>query len=154
MRYYLAYGSNLNIRQMGIRCPFANVVGSAMIEGYQLLYKGSKTGAYLTIEKGNGAVPVGVWAVTEADERALDRYEGYPNFYYKETMVVEVDGEPVEAFVYIMHRNRCYGIPTREYVRICSEGYDSWGFDRRFLDEAYRRSMEGAHGLSKVRKAI
>ena len=49
-RYYLAYGSNLNIRQMRYRCPGAKPIGITAIPDYQLLYKGSKTGAYLTIE--------------------------------------------------------------------------------------------------------
>ena len=49
-RYYLAYGSNLNRKQMEMRCPGARVVGTALIKGYGLLFKGSKTGFYLTIE--------------------------------------------------------------------------------------------------------
>lgn len=53
-RYYIAYGSNLDIRQMRWRCPTAKIVGTAAIHGYELLYKGSQTGAYLTIEKQAG----------------------------------------------------------------------------------------------------
>ena len=49
-RYYIAYGSNLNIRQMRMRCPHARVIGTAVIKDYELLFKGSLTGAYLTIE--------------------------------------------------------------------------------------------------------
>lgn len=61
-RYYLAYGSNLNIAQMRFRCPDAMIVGTAVIQDYELLFKGSKSGAYLTIERKDGArVPVGVW---------------------------------------------------------------------------------------------
>lgn len=83
-RYYIAYGSNLNIRQMRMRCPHARVIGTAVIKDYELLFKGSLTGAYLTIEpKKGGEVPVAAWEVTESDEAALDRYEGFPTFYYK-----------------------------------------------------------------------
>lgn len=72
-KYYLAYGSNLNVSQMKHRCPDAKPIGTAWIHGYQLLLKGSKTGSYLTIEKSeNSAVPVAVWEVSEADERRLD----------------------------------------------------------------------------------
>ena len=49
-KYYLAYGSNLNLRQMALRCHTAKPVGTAVIKDYELLFKGSKTGAYLTIE--------------------------------------------------------------------------------------------------------
>lgn len=36
-KYYLAYGSNLNIAQMQFRCPDATVVGTAVIPDYELL---------------------------------------------------------------------------------------------------------------------
>ena len=88
-RYYIAYGSNLNVRQMMQRCPSARILGTANLDGWQLLFKGSKTGSYLTIEKRNGSTaPVAVWEITEDDERSLDHYEGYPNFYYKQELTV------------------------------------------------------------------
>ena len=86
-KYYLAYGSNLNVQQMRYRCPDATIFGTAEIPDYQLLFKGSMTGFYLTIEKKEGStVPVAVWEVSECDERNLDAYEGCPNFYYKTEM--------------------------------------------------------------------
>ena len=114
-KFYLAYGSNLNVQQMRFRCPDAKVVGTAEIKDYQLLFKGSKTGSYLTIEKKKGdMVPVAVWAVSKRDELALDRYEGFPDFYYKTEMELPVKcwkadkTKTLTAFVYIMHRQcRC-----------------------------------------------
>ena len=83
-KYYVAYGSNLNVKQMIMRCPNARIVGTSEIPDYELLFKGSKTGSYLTIEpKAGASVPVGVWKVNNTDEAALDRYEGFPTFYYK-----------------------------------------------------------------------
>ena len=146
-KYYLAYGSNLNIRQMRTRCPEARIIGTAEIPDYQLLFKGSRTGAYLTIEPKEGAtVPVGVWSVTAQDETALDMYEGFPNFYYKAEMTVTVKGiqsgktRRRKAFVYIMHEDRRLGLPTQTYVNTCTTGYRSFGFDLAFLREAIRAS--------------
>lgn len=48
-RYYIAYGSNLNVPQMRMRCPRATILGTANLTGWELLFKGSKTGSYLTI---------------------------------------------------------------------------------------------------------
>ena len=117
---YLAYGSNLNVAQMQRRCPTARVVGTAEIKDYELLFKGSMTGSYLTIEKAEGkAVPVAVWEVKKQDEIALDRYEGYPSFYYKKEMEIEYTGivthrkRKVKALVYIMHEDRPLGIPSQ-----------------------------------------
>ena len=49
-RYYIAYGSNLNVQQMRWRCPGARIIGTSEMKDYRLLFKGSKTGSYLTIE--------------------------------------------------------------------------------------------------------
>lgn len=35
-RLYVAYGSNLNIRQMKYRCPGAKLYGTGVIEDYEL----------------------------------------------------------------------------------------------------------------------
>lgn len=148
-KYYIAYGSNLNIEQMRYRCPAATVVGTAIIKGYQLLFKGSKTGSYLTIEKNETkSVPVVVWSVMESDEKALDRYEGYPSFYYKAEMEIDVIGIKTKkkyrkkAFVYIMHEDREIGIPSKYYVETCLNGYRSFGFSPRYLEEAIKISLE------------
>lgn len=150
-RYYIAYGSNLNIQQMRYRCPTAKVVGISVIRDYELLFKGSKTGSYLTIEKKKGSiVPVAVWEVTERDEHSLDIYEGYPNFYYKKEMELPVkllrNGriKTLPTFVYIMHEERKLGIPHQSYIDTCKYGYTVFGFDFKYLDEAYQKSKKGA----------
>lgn len=147
-RYYVAYGSNLNIRQMRMRCPGAKVVGTSVIENYELLFKGSKTGSYLTIEQKAGAnVPVAVWSVTAEDEDALDHYEGFPTFYYKAEMVLSITGirsgkvRRRRVFVYIMHEERELGLPSRGYVATCLEGYRAFGFDPKVLTHALNASV-------------
>ena len=144
-KFYLAYGSNLNVRQMRFRCPDAQPIGTAKISDYQLLFKGSKTGAYLTIEPASGGtVPVAVWAVSERDEERLDVYEGCPNFYYKTQMTLPVKSlktgktKLLTAFIYIMHEERNLGIPRHNYVQTCVEGYRHFGFDLKHL----RRSLD------------
>lgn len=151
-RYYIAYGSNLNIPQMRMRCPGARIIGTSVIEDYQLLFKGSKTGSYLTIEPMEGAeVPVVIWEVTETDEKALDRYEGYPNFYYKTEMTLDIKGirtgkiRKRQAFVYIMHEERELGIPSWYYVNTCLDGYRAFGFDEKYLFDAIRISRRDTH---------
>ena len=151
-RYYIAYGSNLNIPQMRMRCPGARIIGTSVIKDYQLLFKGSKTGSYLTIEPMEGAeVPVVIWEVTETDEKALDRYEGYPNFYYKKEMNLDIKGIRTgkvrrrDAFIYIMHEERELGIPSWYYVNTCLDGYRSFGFNEKYLFDAIRISRRDTH---------
>jgi len=40
-KYYLAYGSNLNLEQMAYRCPTAKPVGVTTLKNYQLLFRGA-----------------------------------------------------------------------------------------------------------------
>lgn len=150
-RYYIAYGSNLNIPQMQLRCPSARIIGTSEVPDYRLMFKGSQTGAYLTIEPCEGAsVPVAVWEVSADDELALDRYEGFPRFYYKAEMKLPIKGirsgktRTRTVFVYIMHEDRNFGIPSRFYVNTCLEGYCSFGFDENVLAEALRFSAKEA----------
>jgi len=149
-RLYIAYGSNLNIRQMEVRCPGARVIGTSEVKDYELLFKGSKTGSYLTIEpKAGASVPVAIWEVSEENELALDHYEGAPEFYYKTEMVLPVKNLKTgktrrrRAFIYIMREDRALGLPTARYVAVCREGYDAFGFGQRYLTEAIQRSLEG-----------
>ena len=89
MKYYLAYGSNLNLTQMFHRCPHARVIGHTSLSDMRLVFRGSKTGSYLTVEPDEAAsVPCGVFAIQDDDELALDHYEGYPVFYQKQTLHV------------------------------------------------------------------
>ncbi len=151
-RYYIAYGSNLNIRQMRMRCPSARIIGTSEIPDYELLFKGSRTGSYLTIEPKKGSrVPVAAWEVTAEDEQALDRYEGFPTFYYKAEMKLPIKGirsgriRLRDTFVYIMHENRPYGVPSRFYMATCLEGYRSFGFDETYLLDAIKTSRRMSH---------
>ena len=150
-RYYIAYGSNLNIPQMRFRCPDARIIGTANLDGWELLFKGSKTGSYLTIEQKPGStVPVAVWEVSEADERNLDRYEGFPTFYYKKEMNLTIKGIKTgklrnrRVFVYIMHEDSPIGKPSHYYLATCIDGYKSFGFDLDVLANAYEKSKEAA----------
>ena len=65
-RLYVAYGSNLNIRQMKYRCPDAKLYGTGVIEDYALQFKGLPHGAFATIAPKEGAfVPVAVWEISK-----------------------------------------------------------------------------------------
>ena len=151
-RYYIAYGSNLNVRQMRMRCPSARIIGTSVLKDYELLFKGSKTGSYLTVEKKSGvSVPVAVWEVTAEDEKALDRYEGFPTFYYKKELNLSIKGirtgkiRKRSVFVYIMHEDRPIGVPSVSYMQTCLEGYDDFGFNRQPLIEAYLNTRRLRH---------
>lgn len=138
MKYYIAYGSNLNKEQMERRCPGAIPRYKAYLRGWRLMYKGSKTGSYLTIERSEGdCVPVVIWEITDTHEKSLDRYEGFPVFYYKKSFKMPIADGEIEPFAYIMDEERSYGVPSQTYVDVCKEGYSDFGFDTQYLDAAF-----------------
>lgn len=140
---YIAYGSNLNLPQMAFRCPTAKVVDASKIKDYELLFRGGRRGAVATVEPFKGSsVPVLLWKLKDRDLQALDRYEGYPSFYRKEILSVELKGKTVPAMVYIMNDGHPFGTPSDYYLDTILEGYRSAGFDTEFLERAVEKSLQ------------
>lgn len=141
-KYYLAYGSNLNLTHMNELCPNAIVVGKTVIKDYRLAFKGRRTG-FLTIEPAEQSiVPVGVFEITDTEERRLDSYESYPTFYTKETFTVTLGNQEISAIIYIMNPIFSYSIPSMEYLTMCNEGYRDFAFDRTILSQALETTMD------------
>ena len=142
-RLYVAYGSNLNTYQMRYRCPTARLVGTGVVRDYELQFKGCKDSAFATIAPSEGgSVPVAVWELQPRDEKALDRYEGFPNHYFKQDIPVEMkNGETVNGMVYIMNLRQDFGIPSTGYVQTVSEGYHNCRLDTAVLKNAIRQSV-------------
>ena len=85
-KYYIAYGSNLSIEQMKVRTPDAVIVGTGLLKDWRLLFR-----QFATIKKCKGySVPVLIWKISPQDEKNLDRYEGYPKFYIKRNLKIDV----------------------------------------------------------------
>jgi len=147
-KLYAAYGSNLNMEQMRWRCPGAKVYGTAVLKDYRLLFKGSKSGSYLTVEHAPGfEVPLGIWKTSARDEANLDRYEGYPTFYYKKDLTLQVtdlsgNTRDETVYIYIMHEDRPLGMPHKTYVDTCVIGYFDFGFNCDILREALEVSAQ------------
>ena len=139
---YIAYGSNLNLPQMAYRCPTAEVVGASEIKNYELLFRGSRNNAVATVEPLQGSsVPVLLWKLKDRDLQALDHYEGYPSFYRKELLPVELNGKTTSAMVYIMNDGHPFGAPSDYYLNTILEGYHTSGFDTDFLERAVEKSI-------------
>ena len=147
-KLYVAYGSNLNKEQMRYRCPTAKFVGTGIIEGYELQFKGALHGACATIAPKEGAaVPVGIWTIQKPDEKRLDLYEGYHehghSFYDKEQIAVKMDdGSTITGMVYIMDPRMDFGNPSKNYYDIVRQGYEDCGLDTNVLDHAVNDSMD------------
>ena len=140
-RLYIAYGSNLNKEQMARRCPTARYVGTGMVEGYELKFKGRPDGAYATIDpKKGGTVPVAIWEIQPYDEFRLNQYEGYPNHYFTKNIPVKIGNHEVTGMVYIMNLRAQANLPSKRYYKTVEKGYEDCGLDTAYLEAALKRT--------------
>ena len=155
-RLYAAYGSNLNLQQMALRCPTAKPIGVGVVPNYELQFKGQPYGAFATIgQKEGAAVPVAVWKLTEDDEKALDRYEGVKGGHYdKRFITVDMDGKPITALVYILNQRAAFGMPTQWYYDTVREGYEDFDLDASALNVAFLTSAEECRKIEAGRNTF
>ena len=139
---YIAYGSNMVREQMDYRCPDAKLIGTGYIAGARLEFY-----LHATVEKTGdmrNRVPVAVWEISAADEKRLDRYEGYPSYYVKEEWPVHMyDGSEIRGMIYIMKLIR-NAPPQRAYYQGISDAYRALGLSRQVrtvLVPALERSL-------------
>ena len=98
-RYYIAYGSNLSTGQMRYRTPDAKIAGTAIPYRMAAFYSGPMLRLNRIRKKTHRC-----WygEISEQDEKNLDRYEGYPVYYRKRELPVEVfpigGGEPGKPY--------------------------------------------------------
>ena len=142
--YYGAYGANLNQEQMRIRCPAAKPLEGICLVDRMLVFRGV---ADIIAIPGN-TTAVGIYAITKACERSLDRYEDYPCLYFKEYLDVQLNCGPSKIMIYVMGERYGFGKPADEYFKIIHQGYDDWEFDRGILFSALQHSINNDRGTS------
>ena len=138
---YIAYGSNMVEEQMAHRYLGAKLIGTGYLPNHRLEFY-----LHATVEhtRAHGAkVPVAVWEITDADERSLDRYEGFPTYYTKHRRrVVMDDGSEIWGMVYIMNMIRPQP-PTAGYYNSIAYAYEKLGYSDQIgsvLEPALERS--------------
>lgn len=124
MKLYIAYGSNTNHELMASRCPDAEFIAKTVIKNYRLEFHGTENNSFLTIvSDDNSQTEVAVWMISEADETALDNYEGFPKLYHKEMLDISLNRTPRKALVYIMNDGAGKAIPSEPYFNCVLDGY-------------------------------
>lgn len=144
---YVAYGSNMNVDQMRRRCQGARLLGRGMLAGYRLTFRGHDGNCHATIDvDAAGRVPVLLWNTTPADEKALDRYEGFPSYYRKERVLVGHNRRVLTGMAYVMNGEEM-GRPSEAYFATILQGYKDAGIDVAplyvALDRAINESERG-----------
>jgi phage replication-related protein YjqB (UPF0714/DUF867 family) len=128
---YFAYGSNLCVRQMALRCPSAVDPRPAVLSDHDWLI--NQRGV-ATVEPFAGNEVHGVlWQVSDDDLATLDSAEGVPVRYRRDRLVVHTDHGPSPAWVYIDHRVTP-GPPRPGYLPRIIDGALHHGLPQRWVD--------------------
>ena len=142
MPLYFAYGSNLSIDQMTIRCPNSKSLEIGCLKHYRLAFTRYSSGW------GGGVADVvldsdhEVWALiyelSKEDLNHLDSYEGYPDVYTRfQKTIKTLTGIVSDVWAYSVVQKSTFIPPTREYMKIIKKA----AFELEF-PETYRLFLE------------
>ena len=145
MVLYAAYGSNMDPAQMLRRCPSSPHVGTGWIRGWRLTFGAEEfgwEGALATLVPDDDSSP-GVFAalydLTEADERALDAWEGADRgLYRKLNLRVHTLSGDVVAYVYALDAFEG-GLPSARHLGAIADAAEAAGAPDDYLADLRRR---------------
>ena len=127
-----AYGMNTNLDEMNRRCPGAISLGSAWIDDYEFVFR-----THADIAESPGSICYGVlWDIDEKHLQALDTLEGFPHYYTRFYVKVNVDDHFVFALTYQMTEQSCLQKPGSIYLDTVTEGYEQNGVPTNQIDHA------------------
>lgn len=119
--YYFAYGSNLWIHQMMVRCPSSVIIGTAVLPSHRwvISYRGYANVVPSPSDECYGIV----YTITDEDVQKLDGYEGVPDCYQKMMLGVKMldDGRVLGTLVYV-DRKKAEGVTRKEYITRINNG--------------------------------
>ncbi len=129
---YFAYGSNMDLAQMGDRCPTAATVTNAQLPRHRFII--NSHGVATVVPDPASTVHGMVWRLTPEDENALDRYEGVARGAYKKAYVdVETpDGTKTKALIYIAADSKP-GKPRPGYMERIVSGAKACKLPRAYI---------------------
>jgi len=135
MTFYFAYGSNMNRPAMQRRCPGAQAIGPAELDGHRFFVGLDGWGS---VAPSRGDVVHGVlWRVTPRDIAVLHAYELlHRGLYGVRYLPVRSGAQRIRAMIYLLRRRTC-GKARPGYVEMIAAAARGWN-----LPEPYIRSVE------------
>ncbi len=129
---YFAYGMNTNLDQMAGRCPGAVSLGPAWLDDYEFVFR-----THADIVKSPGSICYGVlWDIDPAHLKSLDALEGYPYYYTRFRVRVNLGDHSVYALTYQMNDRSYLQEPGAGYLEMVTEGYQQNGVPTDQIDRA------------------
>jgi hypothetical protein len=131
---YFAYGSNMDLLQMGDRCPAAVTVGAAELPFYRFII--NSRGVATVVPDPQSSVQGLLWNISKEDERALSRHEGVKQGIYKRASVKVLlpDGTTKKAFMYVATDSQP-GKARPGYLDKILSGAETCGLPKFYIDQ-------------------
>jgi len=135
--HYLAYGMNTNLSGMARRCPRAISLGKVTLMDHVLRFKFHADAEY----QPGASMECALWTITGECERALDMVEGYPHYYEKKIVQVDMKGIKIDAMIYYMVSATQLQTPSQDYYNNVIQGYYQHDMDLLPLTNAYKDTL-------------
>jgi gamma-glutamylcyclotransferase len=138
---------------MARRCPESKFVGLGILRGWKWFINNRR---YANVVRSSDDIVYGlVYEISLSDEASLDRSEGVPWAYIKQTMEIELqlvdNGEDrvVQGLVYVDEKRVEEGEPWEEYVYRMNMGINdaaARGLPKWYIDKYMRRAIPAEGG--------
>ena len=144
---YFAYGSNLDLAQMKIRCPSSELISKGSLSGYRLpfnRYSSGWGGGVADVIQGKGSEVWGLeFELSDSHLKRLDSYEGCYNdqtsLYERWKAIINTPkGQISDVWVYTVVEKQKFVQPTLEYLQIIKDAAVRWNFPKITEDKAWQ----------------
>jgi gamma-glutamylcyclotransferase (GGCT)/AIG2-like uncharacterized protein YtfP len=132
MPLYFAYGSNMNVEAMRLRCPKSSALGPARLARHRFFVMSS---GYASVKRDPRTEVHGVlYDLALSDMSALDRYEEVGRGLYTKLSqpVVRKALAPVRALLYVGCDERS-GVPRDDYIAEVLAAARGWNLPESYL---------------------
>jgi gamma-glutamylcyclotransferase (GGCT)/AIG2-like uncharacterized protein YtfP len=136
---YFAYGSNLSLAQMRVRCPEAIPVAAQDLPGYRLAFVGERTarwgrgGVATVVPQAGVSVHGALYRLSREDELALDGFEGVATGRYRKD-ILRIAGHSEPTLVYLANASLdAENMPNAKYLAVIRQGFADWGLPPEVL---------------------
>jgi AIG2-like family len=113
MPLYFAYGANMDVAAMAVRCPQSKVIGLARLPRHRVIISSD---GYANVVRDPRMTTHGLlWDLALSDVSTLDRFEDVPRLYAKVSQPVLTEAGIRRALVYVGRATRA-GRPRPGYL--------------------------------------
>lgn len=141
MKYYFAYGANMDLDRMLDRCPNAKFIEAGELKGYRFII--NTRGVASIVPESTSSVFGIIWTITEEDEAFLDHFEGVKGGWYSKytvTVCEIVEHNRHDCLVYVTSDSK-EGKPIVDYFHNIIKWVKNYQFQKEYI--IYLESLKG-----------